>query len=186
MRELCEPAGWEILSYAKYAPPAEGEASYEANAALKARALFDQLTGAGVPFDAVLGDDSGIEADALDGRPGVLSARYGGEDATWAERRRRLIQEVDGAQGSRGARFVCVLHCIETSGRALTAEGFAEGSIVASERGDGGFSYDALFFYPPLGRTFAELKPAEKNAVSHRAVAIRKLRRALEGQASRM
>lgn len=180
LRALAEPRGWRIETFAGYADPAEGEASYEANAVLKARALHAQLRAAGIAFDGVIGDDSGIEAAALEGRPGVLSARYGGEGCTWAERRALLRREVAEAGTSRAARFVCVIHFIGANGRTCTAEGFVDGEIAREERGDGGFSYDAVFEYPPAGKTFAELTEEEKNAVSHRGAALLRLIEALQ------
>ncbi len=171
-RALCSPAGWEVRTFAGYREPSEGDASYEANAVLKARTLVAQLREAEEPFALVLGDDSGIEVDALGGRPGVLSARYGGDAASWADRRRMLIGEVNAAGGSRDARFVCVVYCIDTTDRAWTSEGVVDGTIVDTERGDGGFSYDAIFYYPPAARTFAELSEDEKNRVSHRGLAV--------------
>jgi XTP/dITP diphosphohydrolase len=175
LRALAEPRGWRIKTFAGYAEPAEGDASYEANAVLKARALHAQLQAAALPFDGVIGDDSGIEAEALNGRPGVLSARYGGEGCTWAERRALLMREVAEANGSRAARFVCVIHFIGAGGRTCTAEGIVAGEIARENRGGGGFSYDAVFEYPPAGKTFAELTEEEKNAISHRAAALLRL-----------
>ena len=117
LRALFVPFGWEIAVYDGYADPAEGEAFIRRNAALKARALAAQLRAAGVRA-AALGDDSGLEVTALGGRPGVLSARYGGTQATWAQRRAILREEI-AASGcaDRSARFVCALHLVDASGR---------------------------------------------------------------------
>ena len=156
-----------------YADLVEGETSYADNAALKARALHAQLRRAGVGGN-VLADDSGLEVVALGGRPGVLTAYYGGTGLTWSERRRALFDELarcgDGAD--RRARFVCALHFIDVGGRDLTSTGTVAGEIAPEERGELGFSFDPVFFYPPAGRTFAELRAAEKNRVSHRARAV--------------
>ncbi len=161
----------EIAAYPEYADPIEGETSYADNAALKARALHAQLRRAGHPAD-VLADDSGLEVYALDRRPGVLTAFYGGAGLTWSERRHRLLAEL-AATGSddRRARFVCALHFIDERGREFAALGTVDGQIALEERGALGFSFDPVFAYPPFAKTFGELGEAEKNAVSHRAVA---------------
>ncbi|HEY6234645.1 MAG TPA: non-canonical purine NTP pyrophosphatase [Candidatus Elarobacter sp.] len=156
-----------------YEDPVEGDASYADNAALKARALHEQLRRAGVAGD-VLADDSGLEVMALGGRPGVLTAYYGGPGLTWSERRRALLFELArfGDRADRRARFVCALHFIDAGGRDVTSVGTVEGEIAPAERGELGFSFDPVFFYPPAGRTFAELSATEKNRVSHRARAV--------------
>ncbi len=176
LRALFAGTDWEIDIFPAYREPLEGETSYLDNAELKARTLRAQLVAAGRPDAAALGDDSGIEVTALGRRPGVLSARYGGESANWAARRALLIAELD-ASGSadRSARFVCALHLVGPDGREDRVERDVEGTIVARERGLAGFSYDPIFEYAPLGKTFAELSEAEKNAHSHRGRACRDL-----------
>jgi len=161
-----------LSTFDAYADPVEGDTSYAANAALKARALHAQLRDAGVA-GSVLADDSGLEVFALCGRPGVLTAYYGGPNLTWSERRRALLDDLAcvGARADRHARFVCALHFIDASGRELTTIGTVDGEIAPEERGELGFSFDPVFFYPPAGRTFAELSAGEKNRVSHRAAA---------------
>lgn len=140
--------------------------SYVENAALKARALYAQLRAVGIEAD-VIGDDSGLEVIALGNRPGVLSARYGG-DASWAQRRALLLAEL-GDLSDRRARFVCALHHIDSEGHETSVCVELTGVIPMDERGDGGFSYDAIFSEVPGGPTFAELSDAEKNERSHRA-----------------
>jgi XTP/dITP diphosphohydrolase len=168
-------ADWDIVSFDGYEPPPEDEPSYAGNAAVKARALARQL-GTGGIADAVVADDSGLEVRSLGGRPGVLSARFGSADATWAERRSALIAETNAAASpDRDARFVCAMHLVLPDGREVTSEAAVEGRLAREERGEAGFSYDAIFEYPPAGKTFAELGEAEKNAVSHRARAARQL-----------
>ncbi len=157
--------------YEGYEDPAEGDVSYADNAALKAHALRVQLIRAGRAAN-VLADDSGLEVYALDCRPGVLTAYYGGVDLTWAERRRKLLDELQrSGTTDRRARFVCALHFIDRDGRELAALGAVEGEIAAEERGHQGFSFDPVFFYRPLGLTFAELTAEQKDRVSHRAAA---------------
>jgi XTP/dITP diphosphohydrolase len=172
--------GWQIERFPGYREPVEGEASYADNAALKARALRAQLVREGRTGAAALGDDSGIEVRALGGRPGVLSARYGGDGADWAARRRLLIAELNATRSSdRSARFVCALHFIAPSGREFAIVRDVAGEIAASERGLAGFSYDPIFEYPPLAKTFAEISAEEKNALSHRGRACAELYAAL-------
>jgi XTP/dITP diphosphohydrolase len=161
-----------LATFDAYADPVEGDTSYADNAALKARALHAQLLGAGVA-GSVLADDSGLEVFALGGRPGVLTAYYGGPGLTWSERRRALLDELArcGSGADRKARFVCALHFIDAAGREAAVIGVVDGEIAPAERGELGFSFDPVFFYPPAGRTFAELSAGEKNRVSHRAIA---------------
>lgn len=171
MRELFAGTPFAVETYAGYEDPLEGDTSYADNAALKARALHAQLRRAGRP-GSVLADDSGLEVYALDRRPGVLTAFYGGPNLSWAERRRALLAELAALPGpDRRARFVCALHFIDSEGREFATLGTVDGEIAREERGELGFSFDPVFCYPPAGKTFAELSSAEKNAVSHRAVA---------------
>jgi XTP/dITP diphosphohydrolase len=171
MESLFGDAPFELATFDGYADPAEGDTSYADNAALKARALHAQLERAGRPA-SVVADDSGIEVFALDRRPGVLTAYYGGANLPWSERRRKLLAELaESGSSDRRARFVCALHFIDGRGRELATMGTVDGEIAPEERGELGFSFDPVFLYPPAGRTFAEMSAAEKNAVSHRAIA---------------
>jgi XTP/dITP diphosphohydrolase len=121
----------------------------------------------------VLADDSGLEVSALDGRPGVTTAYYGGAGLSWHERRLRVLDDLAAtASSDRSARFVCYLHYISADGRERAAEGFVNGTIAEAERGEQGFSFDPIFFYPPLSKTFAEIDERAKNRVSHRAAAL--------------
>ena len=171
--------GWQLSTFPDYRDVIEGDDSYAANAALKARALRTQLLTAGIAA-SVLGDDSGLEIAALDGRPGIRSARYGGETATWPQRRSALLSEA-AASGSddRRARFICALHFIAADGSETPVCGTYEGTLAEHERGAGGFSYDPIFVSPAHGRTFAEIDEAEKNSISHRARAAETLLAAL-------
>jgi XTP/dITP diphosphohydrolase len=176
MEELFVDAPFTLATYADYVSPVEGDVSYADNAALKARALHAQLRAAGIPAN-VLADDSGLEVAALDGRPGVTTADYGGAGTPWPQRRALLLAELAEIPGAdRAARFVCALHCIDESGSELATFGAVDGEIAHEERGELGFSFDPVFFYPPLDRTFAELGAREKNRVSHRATAVAQLR----------
>jgi XTP/dITP diphosphohydrolase len=180
-RALLAGSAFVPAVYDAYADPVEGERDYAENAALKARALHGQLRAAGIDA-AVLADDSGLEVDALDGRPGVVTADYGGAGLSWAQRRRVVLDELD-ATGSadRRARFVCYLHFIAADGREFAVRGSVDGRIATEDRGDAGFSFDPIFVYPPARKTFAELDADEKNAVSHRRHAVNGLLRRLAG-----
>jgi XTP/dITP diphosphohydrolase len=148
---------------------AETGATFAANARLKAD-FYSRITG----LDT-LGDDSGLEVPALGGRPGVRSARYAGEGADDEARIRKLLAEMDGVSDRR-ARFVSAV-CLSRGGAPLAAfRGEVRGEILPAKRGTGGFGYDPLFLYPPLGRTFAELALEEKNRISHRARALAQVR----------
>jgi XTP/dITP diphosphohydrolase len=161
-----------VAAAGDYRPPAETGVGYADNARIKARELFARLHG------PALADDSGLEVDALGGRPGVHSARYG---ATAADRNQRLLEELRGRAGSaRSARFHTALVLILPDGRELVAEGRCEGEIADRPRGTGGFGYDPLFLVPELGRTFGELDADEKNRLSARAFAARALLDELE------
>ena len=167
-RALLDGLGYEIRSLADLpgvALPAEGETSYADNARSKARAVA-RATGA-----IALGDDSGLEVDALGGRPGVASARYGGPGLSDAERVARLLAELAGAR-ARTARFRCVLALVAPWGAEVTVEGLVEGVVGEAPRGHGGFGYDPVFLVPELGRTFAELAAGEKHRLSHRGRAV--------------
>jgi XTP/dITP diphosphohydrolase len=151
-----------------YLEVVEDAGSYAGNAILKARALAARLRARRISA-RVLADDSGLEIDALEGGPGVDSARYGGDEIDWAERRAALLADLRGVPPyRRTARFVCVLALIEPGREPITAKGQVTGYILETERGSGGFGYDSLFFYPAYGRSFAALTEEEKNEVSHR------------------
>jgi len=150
-------------------PPEETGATFEENARLKA----DYYAGATGLL--AVADDSGLEIDALDGRPGVWSARYPG--ATYPERFERLYREMaDSGRADRGARFVCAVALAAPDGVIFEARGTVEGEITQPPRGDKGFGYDPIFLHPPSGRTLAELDAEEKGRISHRGAALRQLR----------
>ncbi|KAF0209024.1 MAG: hypothetical protein FD171_665 [Actinobacteria bacterium] len=146
------------------------------NALLKALAYSEAF---GLP---ALADDSGLEVDALDGAPGVRSSRYSGETATDAENNAKLLEELAAvAHDARTARFRSVIVLVEPDGTVTSASGHCEGRIGNERRGEGGFGYDPLFLPAATpGRTMAELALTEKNAISHRGAALRRLRKALE------
>ncbi len=152
---------------------AEDGATFEANARAKAE-HYSRL----VPDELVLADDSGLEVEALGGAPGVRSARYAGEKVPDAQNNERLLRELAGvADERRGARFVCVIAVARDGRTVATFRGEAPGTILRVPRGSGGFGYDPLFFFPSLGKTFAELSPEEKAKLSHRGAAFEKFLR---------
>jgi XTP/dITP diphosphohydrolase len=154
--------------------PEETADTYAGNALLKARAAVS-LTGC-----PVLADDSGLEVAALGGAPGLRSARFGGPGLDDTGRVRLLLDTLHSVPAAeRGARFRCVIALVEPDGREQLAEGTVDGFIAEAPRGSGGFGYDPVFFYPPLGRTLAELTEEERARVSHRARAVAAARRLL-------
>jgi XTP/dITP diphosphohydrolase len=154
--------------------PPEGEVSYADNALGKARAA------AAATGHLALADDSGIEVDALDGRPGVLSARFGGAGLDDKGRNAAMLAALAGVPPARRtARYRCLIALCAPGGREAVAEGVAEGLLLEAPRGRGGFGYDPLFYYPPLDATFAEIPPAAKHAVSHRGRAMARARAVL-------
>ncbi len=173
MRALLEPLGIEINSAAELGfteeVPETGSTFYE-NAFIKAKAVCEAL---GVP---ALADDSGLAVDALDGAPGVFSARYSGQDANPARNNAKLLAEMQGVpEDKRGGAFVCAMCCYKPDGTSLASQAELRGRIGFKLVGDGGFGYDPLFYIPGKGRTAAQLEPQEKNAISHRGQAIQKL-----------
>jgi XTP/dITP diphosphohydrolase len=150
-------------------PIIEDGDSFDDNAYKKASVTARVL---GLPTHA---DDSGLMVAALNGAPGVYSARYAGEEATDAQRCRKILDEM-GEEANRKAAFECVISIAVPSGPALTYEGRCEGVIAEKPRGMNGFGYDPIFYCPPLGKTFAELSREEKNRVSHRGKALGELR----------
>lgn len=149
--------------------PEETGATFEENALLKAR-HYARATGI-----LTLADDSGLEVDALNGEPGVRSARYAGDGATDAERVRFLLAKLKGIPWQRRtARFRCVVALVWPGGAEETFEGSKEGYIALEPRGRNGFGYDPVFYAPELGKTFAEVEPEVKNRWSHRAEAAHK------------
>ncbi|MES2705859.1 MAG: RdgB/HAM1 family non-canonical purine NTP pyrophosphatase [Verrucomicrobiota bacterium] len=169
----------DLTAYPDLPVPEEDGATFEENAAIKARSAAERL-GDGV---LVVADDSGLEVDALDGRPGIFSARYAGPGAGDAGNRDRVLEEMkEVPQGSRTARFRCVLILAEGgAGTVLAAcDGTVEGRLALETAGTGGFGYDPIFIPEGYDVTFGELPAEVKNSLSHRARALEALRRRLE------
>lgn len=172
MQQILSPLGWEILrqkDVGLHLEPDENGETFEENSLIKAEAV---MKASGLP---AIADDSGVEVDALDGAPGVHSARYGGESCPDDKARNwyllRNMEKVP--EGSRGARFVSVITMACPDGTVISARGELAGEILRQEQGDGGFGYDPLFYIPSEGCTMAELTAERKNEISHRAVALR-------------
>ena len=154
--------------------PEEDGATYRDNVLIKARALRD-FTGL-----AALADDTGLEVEALGGAPGLVSARYAGPDQDPLKNRSKLLAALARVPDEeRGARFVCIIAVALPGGGEFTFDGECPGRITTKPRGSGGFGYDPIFFVPEHGMTMAELDPAVKNRVSHRARALAKFREAV-------
>lgn len=149
--------------------------TFAENAMIKAKALSELCE---LP---VLADDSGLCVNALDGAPGLYSARFAGEGALDSELRAKLKKELEG-ETDRSAFFISSVVMLFPGGKSITAEGRVYGTILDEERGSGGFGYDALFYCGEIGKTFAEATPYEKDAVSHRGRALRELYKKLKGE----
>ncbi len=171
VRQILALTGVEVIGLDDLATAEQIEtgSTFRENALLKARYYRN---ASGLP---TIADDSGLEVEALGGAPGLHSARYGGADASDADRINKLLDAMkDVPPEQRGGRFVCVA-AIAWAGGAQTFSGEAHGRILAEPRGRDGFGYDPVFFYAPLGKTFAQLTAAEKAEVSHRGRAFRQL-----------
>ena len=178
---LLAPLGWQLVPQQQLGMEAAREtgATFAENALLKAR------HAARVAALPALADDSGIEVDALGGRPGVWSARYAGEQASDRENLEKMLEELREVPAERRtARYRCVIAYVRSAAdpRPLIVEGCWEGSIAGAPRGSGGFGYDPIFVPHDDGRTAAELAPGEKDAVSHRARALASLLAQLRGK----
>lgn len=168
MRAILAGIDVEILSQADVGvdlEPEETGTTFEENARIKAKAIMEAT---GLP---AIADDSGLMVDALDGAPGVYSARYGHEGLDDAGRWQLLLKNMEG-QTNRACRYVSVICCAFPDGTELMARGECYGQVAEIPRGDGGFGYDPVFWLPELGKSMAELSPEEKNRISHRGKAL--------------
>ena len=147
----------------------ENGTTFEENSFIKAEAV---MKATGLP---ALADDSGIAVDALNGEPGIYSARYGFDDSLddWGRLQLLLKNTENVPDGKRQAQFVCVITMVTPDGKTIQARGEIHGELTRAPRGENGFGYDPIFYYPPLGMTTAELSPEQKNQVSHRANALK-------------
>ncbi len=176
MNDILSGLGIEVCSQAEAGvnlEPEETGTTFEENSLIKARAVME---ASGLP---AIADDSGLCVDALKGAPGVYSARYGGDGLDDVARYRLLLENMQG-QMPRTAKFVSVITCCFPNGDVITARGECPGTIAFAAMGEGGFGYDPVFFVPPLKKTFAQLTPEEKNAISHRGKALKIFQEKLE------
>ena len=174
LRALLADTPWEVRTLSDYPPvsePEETEDTFEGNALLKAR-YYGRHFGV-----ACVADDSGLEVEALNGAPGIYSARYAGEGCTYADNNHKLLREMDDiiVEGRRKARFVCSAAFVDEDGNERVETGTVEGGISPVPRGDYGFGYDPIFLPKGSIYTFGELAPEEKAKISHRGEAFRKL-----------
>ncbi|MBR6754343.1 MAG: XTP/dITP diphosphatase [Clostridia bacterium] len=146
----------------------ESADTFKGNAYIKAKTLSD-YTGL-----IAIADDSGLSVDALNGAPGVYSARFAGEDATDSDNIQKLLAELKD-KPERSAKFVCTICVCRPDGETLYVSGESRGEIIDERRGDGTFGYDPVFYYPPFDKTFAEMTSDEKNSISHRGRAVEEL-----------
>ena len=177
LKSLLEPLGHTVYTLKDYGLKIRVEAkgiTFFQNALLKAQAVSKVVD---IP---VLGDESGLVVPALNGEPGVYSARYMGEKTSYEIKNWNLIHRLDGVpEKKRTARFVCVIAAVLPDGRTLTAEGTMEGVIAHEPAGAGGFGYDPILMLPEYGKTSAEITMDEKNAISHRGKALRAMKKRL-------
>ena len=169
-REMLEPLGIQVRSLLDLEEKVEIEetgTTFAENAMIKALSVHERL---GIP---VISDDSGLEVDAMDKAPGVYSARFLGYDTPYEEKNQYIMDQVKGK--TRTARYVCAIAYVEEDGAGHVFTGVAEGEIADHARGEKGFGYDPIFYYPPYGATLAEVSEEKKNAISHRGRALAQL-----------
>lgn len=161
--------------------PEENGTTFEENAIIKAKAVAEKAAQSEAFRDAVvIADDSGLVIDALNGEPGVYSARYLGHETSYREKNADLVRRLAGVPDEkRSARFACAIAAVCPDGEVLTAQAVMEGRIGYEERGENGFGYDPILYLPEYGRSCAELDGEEKNAISHRGKALRLMRKKL-------
>lgn len=158
----------------------ETGSSFSENARIKARAVRRRF-----PDDTVIADDSGLCIAALDGAPGIYSARFGGEETAYPQKFSKIWQLMkESGNPDRSAAFQCSIAVYRPDGSSFVVEGIWEGEIILESRGEHGFGYDAIFYLPTYGQTAAELDPAVKNRISHRALALQNMRRTLRKEFS--
>ena len=170
--KITEKFGFELVLQSQLGVDIDVEetgTTFEENSLLKARAVMEAT---GLP---ALADDSGIAVDALNGEPGIYSARYGFDDTLddWGRLLLLLKNTEHVPDGQRQAQFVCVISFITPEGQVIQARGEIHGELLREPRGENGFGYDPIFYYPPMGLSTAEMSPEDKNQVSHRANALR-------------
>lgn len=172
--EILEGTGFEAISMkqAGFTPDiVEDGTTFEENALIKAKAVHALTEG-----EYVMADDSGLCIDALDGAPGIYSARFCGENSTYEEKFRKIFEMLkDVPEEERTARFVCAIAVVRPDGTSFTVRGEVSGILHEEPKGDNGFGYDPIFYVPEFGMTTAQMDPEQKNAISHRGRALRSM-----------
>ena len=177
-KQILEKHGYEVMSQSEAGLSLDVEetgTTFAENSALKARAAYKELGC------AVLADDSGLCVDALDGAPGIFSARFSGVHGDDAANNRLLLEKLEGHE-DRGAHYTCAMVLARPDGSVVEAEGYLYGEIAREEAGSNGFGYDPLFYLPERGCTTAQISSEEKNAISHRANALHALLKKLRAE----
>ena len=156
--------------------------TFEENAKKKASEIVNFLKERGDKAFIVMADDSGLEVDYLKGEPGIYSARYAGKHGNDKKNNERLLEKLKGvSKENRGAKFVCQIVLMDSNEKHLSVKGEVKGMILEELSKEGGFGYDPLFYYEPLKKSFSELAPEDKNKVSHRGIALSKLKNQIKG-----
>lgn len=175
IREILSDLPYEVVSMKEAGVTAdivEDGTTFEENAMIKAKTIAE-LTG-----EIAMADDSGLEVDYLDKAPGIYSARFLGEDTSYDIKNQYLIDQLAGVEGNdRSARFVCAIACVWPDGKSKVCRATIEGELAKAPAGENGFGYDPIFYVPQYGKTTAELSMEEKNEISHRAKALREMKK---------
>lgn len=170
-RQMLEPLGYEIHSLLECSTKMDIEETgqtFQENALIKARTVYEQLH---IP---VISDDSGLAVNAMNGGPGIYSARFMGRDCDYATKN-QAIMDVVARSDDKGAQFICAIAYVDANGHEEVFTGTVEGTIATEMKGSNGFGYDPIFYYPPYGTTLADVSEAKKNQVSHRSRALQQL-----------
>ena len=176
-KEMLEPLGYTVKSMKdldRVIEIDETGTTFEENSMIKAVTLHEALGC------AVMADDSGLEVDAMDGAPGVYSARFLGEDTPYPVKHQYILEQVEGKE--RGAQFTCVISYVEEDGTQNIFKGIVRGEIAHKPEGTNGFGYDPIFYYPPYNTTLANVTDEMKHAISHRGVALMQCIEYLKGK----
>lgn len=175
-KEMLEPRGYTVRSLADFSDMPEIEengTTFSENAVIKAKAVTDRY---GI---MAVSDDSGLEIDAFNREPGVHSARWLGHDTPYTEKNRIILEKMEGIE-NRTCRYVCAIAITQPDSEPVVFEESVECTIAFEPRGENGFGYDPVMYYPPFGKTMAEMTKDEKNSISHRGKAVRRLEEWLE------
>lgn len=180
IKDICNGMGYEIINLMDeniFVEAVEDGQTIEENSFKKANAVYKVLKEIGYKDFMILSDDTGLMVEYLNGAPGVLSARFSGENSTYEENNDKLLKILHGVEyKDRGAKFLTVLTLMSENGEVIQFSGSVKGKILNERRGENGFGYDSIFYLEDIGKTFGELKNSEKNVISHRYNALVKFR----------